>query len=332
MKKTILFVCCIMSMVVFVGGCGKSPERASLWGQADAKELDINSKIPGRVVEILVTEGEAVKKGQLLARIDKRELVTQVEQTQAAMQSLAAQSEQAALVTRLQEVTAESTLKTAQAQFVKAEADMKLAENDFIRFQNLMNSGAVSKQTFEAYKTKHEVAQATLEQAIANARAAEAGILQKNINMANEAALNSKLIQAKASLEQVNISLGETEIYAPFDGIVTTKYVEVGAMISQGTPIVAMQDPSDNWVNFKVKETELSGYTLNKKVSLRGRDDKLVVEGVIVDISKKPEFATFRATGARGDSDDIIAFNVKVRTNSVQVRPGMRFCIGNEAK
>ena len=124
----------------------------------------------------------------------------------------------------------------------------------------------------------------------------------------------------------------DAPVYAPFDGIVTTKYVEVGAMISQGTPIVAMQDPSDNWVNFKVKETELSGYTLNKKVSLRGRDDKLVVEGVIVDISKKPEFATFRATGARGDSDDIIAFNVKVRTNSVQVRPGMRFCIGNEAK
>ena len=64
-----------------------------------------------------------------------------------------------------------------------------------------------------------------------------------------------KIAQAQAVLEQLEVSLDETEIQAPFDGVITAKYVEEGSMISQGTPLVAIQDPLDNWVDFKVPET-----------------------------------------------------------------------------
>ena len=89
-------------------------------------------------------------------------------------------------------------------------------------------------------------------------------------------------------------------------------------------PIVTIQDPVDNWINLKVKETELSKYALNQSVKLQGRDEKLQVEGVIVDISNKPEFATYRATDERGDTD-IITFNVKIQVNNDVIKPGMRF-------
>ena len=125
-------------------------------------------------------------------------------------------------------------------------------------------------------------------------------------------------------LQQVEVALDETEIRAPFDGLVTTKYVEEGAMVSQGMPLVAIQDPLDNWINLKVKETELSRYSLQQVVRLQGRDNLLTVKGTIVDISKKAEFATYRSTNERNDND-IITFNVKIQVNADTLRPGMRF-------
>lgn len=99
-------------------------------------------------------------------------------------------------------------------------------------------------------------------------------------------------------------------------------------MVSTGMPLVAIQDPLDNWVNIKVKETELGKYSLGQEVKVKARDGKLVLPGTIAEISNKPEFATYRATNERGESD-IITFNVKIRVNSDKVRPGMRFMLMN---
>ncbi len=76
--------------------------------------------------------------------------------------------------------------------------------------------------------------------------------------------------------------------------------------------LVAIQDPTDNWVDIKVPETELSQYALNQEVTLIGRDDKTKVTGIITDISKKADFAATRAMSERGKDTDIITFNVKV--------------------
>ena len=102
-------------------------------------------------------------------------------------------------------------------------------------------------------------------------------------------------------------------------------------MISQGTPLVAVQDPMDNWVDIKVPETKLANYKLDQQLTLVGRDGKTKVEGTITDISKKAEFATQRATSERGDESDIVSFNVKIQVNSELLRPGMRFRLLGDA-
>lgn len=140
-----------------------------------------------------------------------------------------------------------------------------------------------------------------------------------------------KLEQAEATLQNIEVSLDETEIRAPFDGVITEKYIEEGSMISNGTPLVAVQDPTDNWVDIKVPETELSKYAVGQQVKLIGRDGKTEVTGTITDISKKAEFATQRATSERGDETDIVSFNVKVQVDSEVLRPGMRFRLAGDA-
>ena len=143
--------------------------------------------------------------------------------------------------------------------------------------------------------------------------------------------LYCRVEQAEATLQNIEVSLDETEIRAPFDGVITQKYIEEGSMISNGTPLVAVQDPQDNWVDIKVPETELSKYAVGQQVKLIGRDGKTEVTGTITDISKKAEFATQRATSERGDETDIVSFNVKVQVDSDVLRPGMRFRLAGDA-
>lgn len=313
-------------LAALLGGCSAGTASKEVWGRAEAKEVDVNSKIPGRVLALMVKEGDRVEKGQILARIDNRDIVAQANQAKAAVKALEAQIIQASTATSLQDQTAQATVDTAQAQLNKATADLKLAEADYKRFSKLVKSGSVSRQLFETYQARYEAAISAYDQAAASLAKAQAGLLQVSMSRNNEQTALGKLQQSQAALQQVEVALDETEIKAPFAGIVTAKYVEEGAMVSTGMPLVAVQDPLDNWVNVKVKETELSKYQIGQKISLQGRDGALKVQGAIVDISKKPEFATYRATNER-DDNDIITFNVKIRVNSDKLRPGMRFKI-----
>ncbi len=330
-KKNPLVIAVTLSCLLItslLSGCGKSSGTQEVWGRAEAKEVDINSKIPGRVTALLVKEGDRVEKGQLLARIDNRDIAAKADQAKAGIQALEAQLAQASTVTSLQDQTTVAALSNAKAALAQAASNLELAEKDYQRFSDLAASGAVSQQLFDKYRTQYQVAQSTYAQAQAAVTSAQAGLLQAKVNRENESAVQGKIAQAQASLQEVQVYLDESEIRAPFSGIVTTKYVEEGAMVSSGMPLVTIQDPLENWVNIKVKETELSQYQLQQTVQLEGRDAKLKLPGAIVDISKKPEFATYRATNERGDND-IITFNVKIQVNSDKVRPGMRFKLVN---
>lgn len=274
--KSWIFLAGLLALTALASGCAENRRDAILWGQADATEVDVNTKVPGRLVELYVREGQQVRRGDRLAQIDARE-----------QDALTAASR--------------ARVEAAKASALQAKANLEQAERDTRRYEQLFAQGAVSSTSFENYRSNRDVLAAVYEQSLSN-------------------------VQANAeALRQASLNLGETVIIAPFDGVITTKYADCGAMISTGIPIVAVQDPKDNWVNFKVKETDLGKYRLGETVELTGRNDGLRLQGRIVDISKKPNFATYRATSERGDDDDIITFNVKVQVNDARVRPGMRF-------
>ena len=326
---------CLAALLLSVAGCGSKSSGKDdnvTWGRADAKEIDINSKISGRVVELLVKEGDHVKAGQVIAHIDKRDLEAQKDQLNAAIEALQAQQVQASATTSMQSGTSSSALSQAQAARDKARADLALCESDYQRYSDLVESGAVSRQVYEQYATKYNVAQAAYAQADSAVAQASSGLMVTSVNQAGESAVAKKIAQAEAQLEQLEVSLDETEIKAPFDGVITKKYIEEGSMISTGTPLVAVQDPEDNWVDIKVPETQLGDFKVDQDVELLARDGKTKVTGTITDISKKAEYATQRATSERGDESDIVSFNVKIQVNAPELRPGMRFRLVGEAK
>ncbi len=271
-----------LATMISLVGCGNSTSsnsnesRNEIWGQVDATEVDLNSKIPGYVTEMYFKEGASVTKGQVLAHVDARTLEAQKNQTVAQMNA-------------------------AQAQVSQAKSNLELTSADLERYSKLYEAGAISKQAYDKANTARNVAQEAYNQAQASVNAYQEGV------------------------NQVQVNLDDADIKAPFDGIITAKYVDTGAMVSSGMPLYAIQSPLDNWVNFKIPETMLSKFKVGQKIKVVGRDSELQLEGTIIDISQKPDFATKRATSERGSATDIISFNVKVQLNSDRVRPGMRF-------
>lgn len=278
--STVWLLVLALAAVLFCGGCGFSKTESSaandIWGQADATETDMISKIPGYIEAMYVKEGETVKKGQVLAKVDTRQLAAK-------------------------KAEMEAQVAAARAKAMQARASMELAASDRQRMADLYKADAVSRQLYDSAVTKYDVAAESYTQALAGVKAYEQGVRQVEVNME------------------------DTHIKAPMDGIIATKFVNVGALVSSGMPVYSIQDPTDNWVDFKVPETMLGNFRQGQQIRVQGRNMDLVLTGTITEISKKPDFATKRATSERGNATDIIAYKVRVQLDSPQVYPGMRF-------
>ena len=301
-------------------------EVVETWGMADAKEININSKVSGRVMKLFVDEGDRVTQGQLIAKIDSD---TQEPQQRAAQANLAAQYsqlQQIIISSKNLEETLNASLRAAQAQEAQAQTALNLAAKDEARYRELLTAEAIPAQTYDAYRSKLEDAQAVLTAAQAEVASAKANLLKNDENKALEQAARDQAAALQGQLDAVNVMLGETEIFAPFAGVVTKKFAEEGMLISPTVPLYSLQDTADNWIDFKIKETELKSFSLGDKITLEGRDGSTQITGAVESIRRKADFATQKATSERGDPD-VIAFNVKIRTNNPNIWPGMRFRI-----
>lgn len=125
-RKAMAVLLSLLMLLSCVGcGLGKTASETT-WGRADAKEIDVNSKVAGRVVELLVKEGDTVEAGQVIARIDKRSLEAQKTELEASIEAVRAQQSQAAVTTNMQQGATQSALSQAQSAADRARQTWRL--------------------------------------------------------------------------------------------------------------------------------------------------------------------------------------------------------------
>ncbi len=325
-KKMILLCGCLALLTATlwwqIGTAGAVKEE--LWGMADAKEIAVHPKVSGRILRLAVQEGAAVEKGTLLAVIDRDAQDTERMVAEGNLRAQAAQLQQAEIQSRMMRQTLAASLESARAGLREAEVAADLAAREEGRYRELLEASAISRQQYDAVHAAWERADAARTSAEAALAVAEANLAQNEANREIEVARAETLKALQGQLAAVQVSEQEAEIRAPYAGTITKKYLEDGALVSPSVAIFSLQDTSDNWVIFKVKETELDKYHIGDEVTLRGRNENLRITGRVESISRKAEYATVRATNERGDKD-IVTFDVKVRTDSPDVWPGMRF-------
>lgn len=324
-------------VILLAAGCGlfyyqvsqaREPDK-EVWGIADAKESMVHSKVSGRVVHLYVKEGDLVEKGQLLAKIDQDVQNTDRMQAEASLRAQYAQLQQSIIQADTDRQTLESAVSTAEAASSQARTALDLAEKNEGRYSRLLSQGAISAQQYDNARAARDNARAAYDASLSQLDSARAGLLKNKANDQVVDAQKQQLDVLKGKLDAVAINENETEIRAPFAGMITQKYVEEGTLISPDISLFSLQDLKDNWVHFKVKETDLPLYHVGQEVHLTGRNKDISISGHIESINRKPDYAVIRATNERGDRD-MVTFDVKVRTNADNVWPGMRFYLKQE--
>lgn len=200
-------------------------------GTVEAKVVvAVSSKITGRIVELYADQGDQVKRGQLLARLENDDVLQQQQQSEAGLNRSYA------------------NLNVEQANLHKARANQVLAEKNAQRFKALAEKNLVSKLEAEQYDTVYEVAR---EEVARSQAAVEAVRMEQKSGHAGVGFAKSKV--------------ADTRIYAPQDGIIITRDLEKGSTVSPGMPIFTLADPQTIWVKANVDESQLKGVDVGKR-------------------------------------------------------------------
>lgn len=322
-KKFILTICLTAVIPLIVCGCGSSTNENNTslpTGTVEAREVDLNAKIPGRVVNLLVTEGDEVKPEQIVAELDDKDLKAKEAQALATVQAAKAQIQEAQTARTVTENTVKAALQRAQATLEEAQAREELAAQTLARIEILFEQGAIPQQQLDESRAQAKAAAAARAQA--EAALAEAQASQLKIDLAGDqiATAAARLEQAQAALTEIRNNLAELKIKSPTAGTVTAVNIEQGELVSTGLPVVTVTDFKDNWVEMQVNQDIVQTLKLHQKAQVSAADQQCA--GEIVKISSKPAFATRRATSDRGDKD-IVTYEVRISLKDPSLRPGM---------
>jgi HlyD family secretion protein len=290
----------VTAAIAFVHDGARPPDP--IQGEIDVAEIDVSSKIPGRVVRLFVREGDRVQAGQVLAEMSSPELEAKLRDAQSARAAAMAQLEKARHGARREEIEA------ARENWMRARAAAQFAEKTFGRMSRLERDGVVSAQRRDEAETQWiiardgaDAAKAAYDMAVAGAR------------IEDKQAAEALVGRADAAVAEVSAYLAETKLTAPAAGEVARRNIEQGEMISAGYPVLTLLDPNDVWATFTLREDELAGMTIGAQLRARIPALGTTIPMRIDFIAPQADFATWRATKASGGFD--------VKTFEVHARP-----------
>ncbi len=284
-----------------------------LSGNMEVTEINVGFKLAGRVIELAQEEGQQVKKGDLLARLDNAELATIVSQNRAMLKEAASRLAELKAGSRPQEI--EQARENVRVQ----EAELARVRKDYERAEVLYRNGAISSSQFDAAKSAFEARSAQQKAAAESLSLVREGARKENIDAAE-----SRQQQARAALATAEQRLQDTEIHSPIDGIVLRKNVELGETVGQGVSIYTIGDLANPWIKVYVKEDKLGLIKLGQKAKVtsdtyRGK----TYDGWVSYISSEAEF-TPKSVQTQEERVKLV-FGVKVRVENPEqeLKPSM---------
>lgn len=295
-----------------------TPTPEPIYGMVQAKSVDIASKVPGRVDQFNVREGDTVKMGDIVAVLNLPEVEAKLKEVEALHVAAQAKAEMVDEGARPQEKLA------AKAQYEQASAGEALARKTFNRVKALYKDGLISRQKYdEAYaqyqsaKQLQTMAKQKWEMAQIGARAGEKEAA---------AALSER---AKEGVAQVASLAGEKHVITPINGEVSRIFLEKGEIAAAGFPIASIVDLNDQWVTFNVREDELThmgkGATIDATIPALGKGK---YSFKVYFVNPRGNYATWRAT-RQTTGYDLKTFEVRARSEKPieGLRPGMSVVI-----
>lgn len=312
---TLLGVIAIVAVVGFFM-LRKGPEI--IQGQAEVDEYRVSSKVPGRILEFRVKEGQTVQAGDTLAILEAPDIAAKMEQARAAEAAAQAQNEKAIKGARQEQIQA------AYEMWQKAQAGVDIAEKSYKRVKNLFEQGVMPAQKLDEVTAQRNAAIATEKAAKAQYTMAKNGA-EREDKMAAAALVE----RAKGAVAEVESYVKETFLIAQAAGEVSEIFPKVGELVGTGAPIMNIAILKDMWVTFNVREDLLKNLTMGAEFEaiVPALDNKTIK--LKVDYMKDlGTYAAWKATKTTGQFD-LKTFEVRARPMEIVegLRPGMSVII-----
>lgn len=285
-----------------------------LEGQAEATSVRVSGKLPGRVVEFYVHEGDMVKAGDTLVHIHSSLVEARLQQARS-MEAVAQAADQ-----KVDAGTRSQIIQSAYEMWQQAKAAVGITKKTYDRLENLYREGVMSEQ-------KRDEAKAAYDAAVAAAKAAESqyDMARQGAQKEDKAGAKAMVGAAQAGVSEVEALLEDQYLTAPCDGQIDVIYPNEGELVSLGAPIMNVLKVADKWVTFNVREEYLPQMTMGKEITVMiPALDKKEVKAKIYYVRDLGSYATWHATKTTGDWDSK-TFEVKARPmeDVPDLRPGM---------
>lgn len=308
-KKSILIkiavgIILILLLALSAFGLWKSyqPKQVELQGRVEAETIHISTKVPSRIEEIYVHDGEKVQAGQALVRLTSPEVDAKKQQALAALQSAQA------LQSTAERGSQQENIDSLYANWQSLKAQQQLAQTTYQRGQNLYKEGVISRQ-------RRDEMQAA---AVSAAQMTEASYQQyarakRGSTPQQQSSADAQVKIAQAALAEANALEAETKLFAPSNGTISKTYGKVSELVAMGVPVVSLIQDDSLWISLNVREDQyaqvyqlktMHGFipALNKSADFK--IDHIEAEG---------EFATIKTTRQTGGYD--------IRSFKVQLKP-----------
>jgi HlyD family secretion protein len=242
--RTGLFALIVVIVIIFIIGLiVNKPEPIIIQGEADASEIRISGKVPGRIQQFLAEEGTQVKAGDTLVIIDSPELSAKLEQANAAENAAQAQNKKAIKGARKEQILG------AYEMWQKALVGVDIAKKSYDRVQHLYDKGVIPAQKRDEAEAQYKAAVAT-----ANGGKSQYDMVLNGAESEDKEAAMALVDRAKGAVNEVKSYIKEITLTSPIDGEVTEIYPKRGELVGTGAPIMSIVDLNNMWFTFNVRE------------------------------------------------------------------------------
>ena len=309
----------VIIIVALIGFLALDREPNVIQGQVEVTEYRVSSKVPGRILELRVKEGDFVKVGDTLAILDAPEVRAKMEQARSA------ENAAAALELKAQNGARKEQIEGAFSVLQQAKAGYEIAEKSYNRIQRLFDEGVVSAQkrdevyaNYKAMEAQMKAAQSQYDMAVNGAR------------MEDKMAAAAQVGRAKGAVNEVNSYIHETVQVAQMEGEVSDVYPKVGELVGTGSPIMSIAVMDDMWGTFNVREDQLNEMQVGSEFTAYVPAFDKEVKMKVYYLKDQGSYAVWKATKANGQYD-LKTFEVKARPveKLEGLRPGMSLIIRN---
>ncbi len=329
----IVFLIIAAFVVIYLKGrgAGDLSTEMTATGTIEATEVALSPKIAETIEWLCCRVGDKVRAGQVVVRLDARELKALVAEAKATVAASAEAINEARVELEIRRVAVDSegyAVESARSEVLRVKSLAIDSEKEFKRLGALVKKGFVSSSAYDRAKASYDSATASLGSAKAKLKAEEARLRNARVAVKRaEAAISAekaRRLKDEATVAVLATRLSYAELKSPMDGVVSYKAFEAGELAVPGNAIYTIYDLSDIWARLDVGESELTRVRLGAEAEVwtEGAPTK-VFKAVVSEIGQMGEFATHKDVVRV--SHDIKTFRVKVRLVDAGgfLKPGM---------